>query len=114
MTKKASDFQVKIMAILYRGKEIFKPLNTGWIDDNVACIREYIANIFFYRKDDNIIMIDAGYNYDRLEEKMQWLGINPKEVHDILITHQDTDHVGAVEDDSPGLFKHSKIYILVK
>ena len=60
---------------MYRGKEIFKPLNTGWIDENVACVREWVANIFFYRKGDTTIMIDAGYNYDRLAEKMGWLGI---------------------------------------
>lgn len=34
---------------------------------------------------------------------MGWLGIDPKSIRDILITHQDTDHVGAVEADSPGL-----------
>lgn len=111
MTKKASDFQIKFMAMMYRGKEIFKPLNTGWIDDNVACIREYIANIFFYRKGGKTIMIDADYNYPRLAEKMEWLGIDPNEVSDILITHQDTDHVGAVEHDSDGLFSHCKLYI---
>lgn len=111
MTKKASDFQIKFMAMMYRGKGIFKPLNTGWIDDNVACIREYIANIFFYRKGGKTIMIDAGYNYPRLAEKMEWLGIDPNEVSDILITHQDTDHVGAVEHDSDGLFSHCKLYI---
>ena len=96
---------------MYRGKEIFKPLNTGWIDENVACVREWVANIFFYRKSDTTIMIDAGYNYDRLEEKMSWLGIDPKSIRHILITHQDTDHVGAVEADSPGLFKKAKLYI---
>lgn len=56
-------------------------------------------------------MIDAGYNYDRLEEKMGWLGIAPDTIHHILITHQDTDHVGAVEADSPGLFRQAKLYI---
>ena len=40
MSKKASDFQKKVMSRSYRGKEIFKPLNTGWIDERVACIRE--------------------------------------------------------------------------
>lgn len=65
------------MALLYRGKEIFNPLNTGWIDDHVACVREFVANIFFYTKNGSTIMIDAGYNYDRLEEKMNWLGIDP-------------------------------------
>ena len=78
MSKKATEFQKKEMSRMYRGKQIFKPLNTGWIDENVACVREWVANIFFYRKGDTTIMIDAGYNYDRLEEKMGWLGIDPK------------------------------------
>ena len=56
-------------------------------------------------------MIDAGYNYDRLAEKMRWLNINPKDIKDILITHQDTDHVGAIEKGSDGLFSESTIYI---
>lgn len=111
MSKKATEFQRKAMSRMYRGKEIFKPLNTGWIDENVACVREWVANIFFYRKNGTTIMIDAGYNYDRLAEKMSWLGIDPKSVRHILITHQDTDHVGAVEEDSSGLFKNAKLYI---
>ncbi|MCD7881929.1 MAG: MBL fold metallo-hydrolase [Clostridiales bacterium] len=111
MSKSASEFQEKAMALLYRGKEIFKPLNTGWIDDHVACVREFVANIFFYTKNGITIMIDAGYNYDRLEEKMSWLGIDPAAVRHILITHQDTDHVGAVEADSPGLFRDATLYI---
>ena len=86
-------------------------MNTGWIDEHVACVREWVANIFFYRKGDTTIMIDAGYNYDRLEEKMGWLGIDPKSIRHILITHQDTDHVGAVESDSPGLFRNAKLYV---
>ena len=96
---------------MYRGKEIFKPLNTGWVDEHVACVREWVANIFFYRKGDTNIMIDAGYNYDRLEEKMGWLGIAPQSIRHIFITHQDTDHVGAVEADSSGLFRNAKLYI---
>ena len=41
-------------------------LITGWINENVACVREWIANIFFYTKNGTTIMIDAGYNYERL------------------------------------------------
>jgi hydroxyacylglutathione hydrolase len=111
MSKKATEFQKKEMSKMYRGKEIFKPLNTGWIDENLACVREWVANIFFYRKNGTILMIDAGYNYDRLEEKMGWLGIDPASIRHILITYQDTDHVGAVEADSPGLFHRATLYI---
>lgn len=111
MSKRATQFQKKIMSLGYRGKEIFKPLNTGWIDEHVGCVREWIANIYFYRKKDTVIMIDAGYSYDRLGEKMGWLDLEPASVRHILITHQDTDHVGAVERDSDGLFRHAKLYI---
>ena len=41
MSKKATEFQKKEMSKMYRGKEIFKPLNTGWIDENVACVRTH-------------------------------------------------------------------------
>ena len=41
---------------------------------------------------------------------MGWLGIDPHSIHDIFITHQDTDHVGAVEEDSPGLFRSARLY----
>ena len=111
MSKKATEFQRREMSRMYRDKEIFKPLNTGWIDEHVACVREWVANIFFYRKGETTIMIDAGYNYDRLAEKMSWLGIDPASIRHILITHQDTDHVGAVEADSPGLFRQATLYI---
>ena len=110
MSKKATEFQRVAMSRIYRGKEIFKPLNTGWIDENVACVREWVANIFFYRRGETTI-IDAGYNYDRLAEKMGWLEIDAKSIRHILITHQDTDHVGAVEADGLGLFKKAKLYI---
>ena len=111
MSKKASEYQIKVMPVIFRGKEIFKPLNTGWIDEHVACVREYVANIFFYTKDGSTVMIDAGYNYPRLKEKMRWLGIAPEQIRNILITHQDTDHVGAVEEDSDGLFRDAILYI---
>ena len=69
MSKFASAMQIKLMPLKYRGKEVFKPLNTGVIDEHVKCLREYIANIFFYTKNGTTIMIDAGYNYPRLKKK---------------------------------------------
>ena len=69
MARKDSDHQKKSMSLLFRGKAIFKPLNTGRIDEHVACVREWVANIYFYTKNNVTIMIDAGYNYARLREK---------------------------------------------
>lgn len=111
MARKDSENQKKSMGAMFRGKAIFKPLNTGRIDDHVACVREWVANIFFYTKNGTTIMIDAGYNYERLAEKMEWLDIDPASIQHILITHQDTDHVGALEQDSELLFRNATVYI---
>ena len=96
---------------MFRGRAIFKPLNTGRIDARVTCVREWVANIFFYTKNGVTVMIDAGYNYARLQKKMQWLDIDPASIGHILITHQDTDHVGALEEDSERLFQNATVYI---
>lgn len=111
MARKDSDNQKKSMSAMFRGRAIFKPLNTGRIDERVACVREWVANIFFYTKNGVTIMIDAGYNYARLQEKMRWLDIDPASIDHILITHQDTDHVGALEEDSERLFQDATVYI---
>ena len=111
MSRRASQFQKRVMSLGYRGKEVFKPLNTGWIDEHVACVREWIANIFFYTKGGMTIMIDAGYSYERLGEKMAWLDIDPTSIAHVLITHQDTDHVGALERDGCHLLDAAKLYI---
>jgi glyoxylase-like metal-dependent hydrolase (beta-lactamase superfamily II) len=112
MARKDSDHQKKSMSMLFRGKAIFKPLNTGRIDERVACVREWVANIFFYTKGGTTIMIDAGYNYARLQEKMGWLDLDPASIGHILVTHQDTDHVGALETDSERLFRDAKVLYL--
>ena len=111
MARKDSENQKKSMSAMFRGRAIFKPLNTGRIDAHVACVREWVANIFFYTKNGVTIMIDAGYNYGRLQEKMRWLDIDPASIGHILITHQDTDHVGALEPDSERLFSAATVYI---
>ncbi len=46
MSKKATEFQKKAMSRLYHGTEISKPLNTGWIDESVACAREWLGISF--------------------------------------------------------------------
>ena len=53
MAKKDSENQKKSMSRMFRGRAIFKPLNTGRIDEHVACVREWVANIFFYKLAEN-------------------------------------------------------------
>ena len=32
MSKRDSQFQKRVMSLMFRGKEIFKPLNTGYVE----------------------------------------------------------------------------------
>ena len=111
MSVKTSERQEKMMQITFRGTRVWRQLNTGFVDEHVRVVREYVANIFFYTKNGKTIMIDAGYNYPRLKEKMSWLEIDPGDISEILLTHIDTDHTGALEEGSEGLFKDAKIYL---
>ena len=121
MARKDSEHQKKSMSLLFRGKAIFKPLNIGHIDEHVSCVREWIANIFFYTKNGTTIMIDAGYNYARLQEKMGWLDLDPASIrHRTEIckpfTKKYTDpsapYDGYIEDDDTE--KHARSVLLGK
>ena len=48
MSKKDSKEQQKFISLIFRRKEVFKHLNTGYIDERVSCIREYVENTYFY------------------------------------------------------------------
>ena len=45
MARKDSEHQKKSMSMLFRGKAIFKPLNTGRIDAHVSCVREWMPDL---------------------------------------------------------------------
>lgn len=95
MPKQALEFKEKTMSRMYCGKGICKPLNAGYMDEHVTCIREFVANIFL-QKADTTIMIDARHIYGSLKEKMVWLRIASASVQHILQTHWDMDPVGSV------------------
>lgn len=42
---------------------------------------------------------------------MSWLDIDPKTIDSILLTHQDTYHIGALEQNSDNIFSHATVYI---
>ena len=60
MSRKDTEDQRKSMSRLFRGTQIFKSLNTGRIDERVACVREWVANIFFYSHSPLQFPLDPG------------------------------------------------------
>ncbi len=102
----------KLLSFLLKGKGILNPCETGVLDERVKCIREYGVNLFFYKRNNQVIMIDTGYlEYPLLVSKMREIDMTPDKITDILITHADPDHVGGIDDRGEKLFQKASIYL---
>ena len=79
---------------------------TGRVNDEVFCIKEPGVNTYIFRGEQGYLMVDAGLFERTVKTEMGKLGIDPAQITDIVLTHADHDHVGAL-----GLFKNAKVYM---
>ena len=87
MARNDSEHQKPSMSLLFRGRAIFKPLNTVHIDERMSCVREWVANIFFDTKNGTTIMVDAGCNYPGLSYKDALTTI-PNRMQEVIFTER--------------------------
>jgi glyoxylase-like metal-dependent hydrolase (beta-lactamase superfamily II) len=82
------------------------PSETGAINDSVWCIKDHFVNAYIFRGKTGYLMIDAGLGTKHFNKELDKLGIKPKKISTILLTHTDGDHIGSI-----GLFKNAVIYM---
>ena len=105
-------FAIHIVPRMYRGKGTLHPAETGRLTDTVSCVREYDVNIFFIRKGDALIAIDAGYKgHPALLEGCRRIGVDPAEVQALFLTHADPDHAGGLDIHQENPFKNAEVYL---
>ena len=105
-------FAIHIVPHMYRGKGALHPAPTGKLTDMVSCIREYDVNIFFLRKGETLIAIDAGYkSHPGLLERCRKIGVNPSKVQALFLTHADPDHAGGLDIRQENLFLNARVYL---
>ena len=114
MSKKATEFQKREMSKMYRGKEIFKPLNTGWVDERVA----WGGGRAGVGGEHLLLPQGRHHHHDRCRVQLRPAGRkNGLAGHRPAVhpahPHHSSGHRprGAVESDSPGLFRSAKLYI---
>jgi glyoxylase-like metal-dependent hydrolase (beta-lactamase superfamily II) len=64
------------------------------------------VNFYLVKSGSNYIAIDTGNNLKNVKQEMVKLKIDPAKVTAIILTHTDSDHVGAIK-----LFSNAKVYI---
>lgn len=95
-----------------RGKRMLNPADTGVIGSGVSCIREYDVNLWLYTKEDTTIAVDSGYkNYKYIDEDFYAIGIDPKSVNAVFMTHVDVDHGGGMDKNSHIIFPNADVYL---
>ncbi len=82
------------------------PADTGALNDSVWCIKDHYVNTYVFKTRDNYFMIDAGISKKTVGRELEKLGIKPKKIVSIFLTHTDADHIGAIS-----LFKNATIYM---
>jgi len=82
------------------------PAETQAINDTVFCIKDSYVNAFLFKTEDGYLMFDAGNNENKVIKELTALGIKTEEVHTVLLTHSDGDHIAAL-----GVLKNAEIYM---
>jgi glyoxylase-like metal-dependent hydrolase (beta-lactamase superfamily II) len=98
-----------IGAVLYNLFPLFSmnPVLSGNIaNTNIYAVKISTCTVYLFKTDIGYIMIDAGYDSDKLKESLEEAEINLDDVKWILLTHSDFDHVAGLN-----LFPNAKIYM---
>lgn len=75
------------------------------------------GNCSLVRSDDANILIDAGFSYCTLKKALKNVGLEPKDIDGIVVTHEHHDHVSALEGwcayNKTPVYTHGSIYAVL-
>lgn len=95
-----------------KGKGLWCPLPYGKIAENLLAVADKDVNFFLIQSNSGYIALDCGYkNSENARNGLDFLGISPKEVHAVLLTHLDLDHAGGLDCRCQTIFPGTTIYL---
>lgn len=83
-----------------------RPVNTTKTIDNLYAVKTRIVNFFIYKSDGDIICIDSGFRKNLIIRELNSLGIDPRSITHLFLTHSDLDHTNGL-----ALFENARIYL---
>lgn len=105
-------FGAKVKPRMTRGKGMWKPLETGWLNKDIFAIRDKDVNCFLIRGKDGFIAIDSGYKDNKnVRAALGNYNIAPTSVKVVLLTHLDIDHAGGMDVGDGVVFPNAQVYL---
>lgn len=95
-----------LVVLVVRFFSNMKPVPTGEINPGVFALNHKMVNSFLYKTAHGYIAVDAGINPELTAMELAKLGIGAEEIHTVLFTHSDQDHVGGA-----AAFPKAKVYL---
>lgn len=85
------------------------PIETGKITDNLFVVKTGTANFYIYRSAGCMLCFDSGFGKSMIIRELDSLGIDPKDITHLFLTHSDFDH-----SNGASLFENADIYLSVE
>lgn len=84
------------------GLGMFHPHRTARIGDYLCCICQKDVNLWFYRRNDQVIAFDTGYANDpNLMQNLKRFGIDNDAIDAVFVTHGDLENGGGLCSETP-------------
>jgi glyoxylase-like metal-dependent hydrolase (beta-lactamase superfamily II) len=114
--RKVGDIEVNLIA-----EGIRRGNPPRFVNADDAVIKQYIpdgtvdseVNMFVLKVKEGFVVVDTGYGAG-LPEGLKKLGVDPKDVIAVLLTHTHGDHVGGLLKDGKAAFANAALYISAK
>ncbi len=86
-------------------KAFFYPTETGKITQELFAVKDKDVNFFIYKTKTQYICFDTGYGHSQIIKEFSKLGIDPKKIKTVFLTHSDPDHTKGLS-----LFSNARLY----
>jgi len=95
-----------VLVTVYLETRKMSVLESREVAAGVYAVKDSYVNMFLIKTNDTYIAIDAGNNKKQVQQELTRMGIDPKKVSAVFLTHSDVDHIGACS-----LFQNAVIYL---
>jgi hydroxyacylglutathione hydrolase len=110
MYRKRTNFIINkiydIFTVIFVKIKHVNPIETGKITDNLYVVKTGTANFYIYKNEEDIICFDSGFGKSLIIRELNNLGIEPRSITHLFLTHSDFDHANGA-----ALFENAKIYL---